>query len=288
MTPIRPLLAALAVAALPLCLSTPAHASEGWRPDAVMVMPLDAEDMTAADRELLAALDAEPGDVLPVAYVQVDAPLDSGTYEAAVWKGTDVQVPVASPLFAPAGPSSSDGDKYPEYGSMLAWDDAEHSELPVADRPEERVFVDEPGAVMPPQGDDPDLLVWVSDEHAITTVLGEETAWVRVGFGLNDVWVDARRLVGPDEFEPVAEFRADNLASLDPTEDPTPTSTPTAEPSSPGPTSAPADEPKHQPAAVEPADGEGGLPVAPLLGVAGLAVAGGLLFSRRRTEKDAE
>ncbi|MCP3420340.1 hypothetical protein [Nocardioides pinisoli] len=201
-------LAALTAAVTVTLLHAPSYATEGWSPDAVMVMPLSPEDLTATDRELLDVLDAEPGDVLDVEYEKVELGEFFGGDAESVpfFKGTEIEVPPFSPLFTPAGRARAEGDEgYPEYASLLAWDGSD-------EKADQRAYQDKPAQGVSTDGWKPENLAWVSGDEITVTSLPETVTWVRVGFGIQDVWVDARNLMAPEESEAVAHFRADNLA----------------------------------------------------------------------------
>lgn len=187
--------------------AAPSNAQDDMLPDAVMVMPLEDHDISLKDREILDGVGASPGDVLPI---ETKVYQGSGrTVSLNVFAGTDYPVPLDSALIVPAGAGSTE----PVYTQLLAWDDDDHSEIPVDEQPDERTWLGEPENSA--FGWEPDGLVWASSQTYETSDFFSTTTWRRVAFGVREVWVDERRLIAPEDSPVVREIRETNIADAE-------------------------------------------------------------------------
>lgn len=181
------LAASAALAAVPLAVSAPASAAEGWLPDRVRVMALPAGLLTVGQADYLAALgDPAPGTVLDVEWSWDGTGDDGFPCEARGCAKVDgVVLPQTlrdTPVLTPAGPDSDTGaTEYPAYNRLVETVDG--------------VFLSEAFAGEPAQGGRPaafpEGVFWASSE---TTTYGGET-FVRVGQGISEAWVPAAHIV---------------------------------------------------------------------------------------------
>lgn len=249
---IRKTLAALplAVAAVVTLPAPAAHATPGWLPDYAQVV---------AEHDGLTV-----GDVVPVGWVTGPAegcPIFDRMCAFVEIDGTPTLVEDdLEDALVPAGPDL-DGAEYPAFVAEA------RLKVPGVENPLDQ----DPRNASARPIYTPDR-VWVSEQ---TVDVGQSPiamsgTWVRVGFGLEDGWVHT------DWLKP--------LAAPEPkvTETPEPTPEPESSPP-PQPSTAPEPDRDSEPAARSaPAQGgDGGVPWLPLLGIAGVAVGGSAVLTRR-------
>lgn len=192
---------------LPLSAAIPAHATEGWVPDEARVVDVPAQyvdDDLAEQRQALADLGLQPGDVVAVKWLKEPHGDCLGyAYPQCAYLEIGGRLhPVAedTPFLVPSGPASSDGTRvYPAFDTgLVEYDLGEGFSMGSA------VYNDDPsrrGVRGVADYVDNGMLMRLSGETY-------DDGYVRVGVGLLDLWIDEGDLVEPTPVdaptEPVA------------------------------------------------------------------------------------